>query len=382
MKKYLIYILLFIQPVLDVLTSFQLRYLNSISLSISAIIRLAILLAMILYIVLKRNKKDYIILFITFIFFLISVIHFHNISALLNVLKILYLPISILFFIRYKDKINKNLIVYTYVAYLLLVIIPTIFGFNFNVYADEEAKKASLGLFYGGNELSAILLGYLPIVLVYSKDYKIYERMILYILILASFMFIGTKTLFLGGILVLIIMFIYMVIKKTIKLNKYIIIVLIGAIVISCIVIPFTPIAKNFKITLDYYNIHSIKDVNISTIDDVIYSKRLTYASNLMDDFGKKDIRHKLLGVGTITIKDSEIDIIDMIYLIGIVGIVFYLLLMIFVIKGNKLHNVYLLSFILFILMSCFSGHILIKPNVLIYLGLLFNLNNNKIKDK
>ncbi|MBR6073113.1 MAG: O-antigen ligase family protein [Bacilli bacterium] len=380
MKKYLIYILLFMQPVIDIFASFQIRYFNNIP-SISAIIRLAILLVMVLYILFKKNKKDYILLLITFIFFIISAIHFHSISAVLNVVKILFLPISILFFVRYDKDINKNMIVYVYVTYLLLVIVPTLLGLNFNVYAPDEAKKASLGLFYGGNELSAILLGYLPIVLVYSKEYKLYERIILYILILLSFTFIGTKTLFLGAILVLLIMFIYKIINKSIKLNKYAIVITIGILIVGAVILPFTPIAKNLKITLDYYNIHSIKDVNISTIDNVIYSKRLTYASNLMDDYGKQDLRHRLLGVGTITIKDSEIDIIDMIYIIGIVGIIFYLLVMIFIVKDNKLHNVYLLSFILFILMSCFSGHIFMKPNVLIYIGLLFNLNN-KIKDR
>ena len=379
MKKYLIYILLFLQPVIDIFASFQLRYFNDIP-SISALIRLAILIVMVIYILFKKNKKDYIMLLITFIFFIISVIHFHSISALLNVVKILFLPISILFFIRYEDKVNKNAIVYLYSTYLLLVIIPTIFGFNFNVYSADDAKKASLGLFYGGNELSAMLLGYLPIVLTYSKEYKIYQRVIFYLLIVLSFIFIGTKTLFLGGILVLLIMFIAKLINKSIKINKYVIACLIGVVIVLGGVLPFTPIAKNFKITLDYYNIHSIKDIKLSTIDDVIYSRRLTYASNLMNDYKDKDARHILLGVGTIQIKDSEIDIIDMLYIIGIIGMIVYLFLMIFIIKDNKLHNIYLLSFILFILMSCFSGHVFIKPNVLIYVGLLFNLNKS-IKD-
>ena len=100
-----------------------------------------------------------------------------------------------------------------------------------------------------------------------------------------------------------------------------------------------------------------------------------------MNDYKDKDARHILLGVGTIQIKDSEIDIIDMLYIIGIIGIIVYLFLFIFIIKDNKLHNIYLFSFILFILMSCFSGHVFIKPNVLIYVGLLFNLNKS-IKDQ
>ena len=98
-----------------------------------------------------------------------------------------------------------------------------------------------------------------------------------------------------------------------------------------------------------------------------------------MNDYSNHDIKDKLIGVGRIDIKDSEIDIIDMLYVIGIIGIIIYIGLLIYLLLTNKLKNIYLLSFILFVLMSCFSGHIFMKPNVLIYIGLLFNLNKNNI---
>ena len=379
MKKYLIYILLFIQPLLDILTSFQLRFFNSGIYSISAIIRLVLLAIMFIYILTKKNKRDYIILGLISVYSIVSFIHFKSIPLMMNVIKILYLPISILFFINYEEKIDKKKTVILYSIYLLLVVIPTLLGLNFDVYNNEEIKKASLGLFYGGNELSAVLLGLLPIIISYSKEFKLYIRLLLYIFIVASFILIGTKTLFIGGLLVLMVFFIYYLKNRKIKNKKYLIGGIIGVILLGIIAFPYTPIYKNFKITLDYYNIHSIKDVSVNTIDDVIYSKRLTYANNLLNDYNNHDIEDKLLGIGKIDIKDSEIDVIDVLYVIGIIGLIINVLLIIYLLLTNKLKNIYLLSFILFVLMSCFSGHIFMKPNVLIYIGLLFNLNKHNI---
>ena len=212
MKKYLIYILLFLQPVLDIIASYQLRYFDNLP-SISAIIRLVLLCFMVLYILRKHDKNDFLPLKMCAVMMIFAIVS-KSIPCIMNYFKIIYLPISILFFVNYDEKIDKKSIIILYSIYLLLVIIPTIFGFNFNVYSEEEAKRASLGLFYGGNELSAILLGLLPIVLIYSKELKLYFRIPFYILIVLAFIFIGTKTLFLGGILVLLIMgIVYLIIN-------------------------------------------------------------------------------------------------------------------------------------------------------------------------
>jgi hypothetical protein len=40
-----------------------------------------------------------------------------------------------------------------------------------------------------------------------------------------------------------------------------------------------------------------------------------------------------------------------------------------------RLKGIYLFSLILFIIMACLSGHILIKPAVAIYTALIFRLN-------
>ena len=58
---------------------------------------------------------------------------------------------------------------------------------------------------------------------------------------------------------------------------------------------------------------------------------------------------------------------------------IIYLIFMIDGFRKSKLKEHYLLSIILFILMSLTSGHVLIRPMVSIYMALIFILNKNSL---
>ena len=180
----IIIIFLFIQPLLDILTSIQIRF-NFLSVYISSILRVLFMLFILIYMIIY--KYDIKIILLMFIYAIIELLYLYfgtSLSLLFNVIRIFYLPVLILFFSNYDIKINKKYILIIYLLYLLLLIIPSIFGFSFDIYSGADDKKGFIGLFYGGNEVSGILLGMLPIVLVYLKDIKkIYLRIIYYILI-------------------------------------------------------------------------------------------------------------------------------------------------------------------------------------------------------
>ena len=368
----LIIIFLFMQPFLDVITSIQINY-NIFNFYITSIIRILFMLFILIYmIVYKYDLKLILCMFIYGLIFGLYLIFNHSISLAINAIRIFYLPVMILFFNNETLKISKKHILILYLIYLVLLIVPTIFGISL-VNTDLGDKKIYLGLFSGGNELSGILLGLLPLIIVYSKDIKnIYLRIIYYLLIVISFILVSTKTLFFGGTIVLII---YLLTR--IKNKKLLIGGVIGVILLSCVILPFTPVIKNIQITLDYYEIHNISDMfNIKTIDNVIYSRRLTYANNLLNEYKNSNTLNKLFGLSNInSLKDAELDLVDIFVTLGIIGFIVYLSIMIFIIHKYKLKGWYLFSFILFIIMSCFSGHILNKPLVAIYIGLLFNLN-------
>ena len=365
----LILVFLFIQPFLDVITSIQIRY-NFLSIYISSIIRVLFMLFILIYMIVY--KYDFKLIILLFIYGIIELVHlyFNDLLYIFNVIKIFYLPVLIMFFSKYELKISKRSILIIYACYLLLLLIPTVFGFGFDIYASNDNKKGFIGLFYGGNELSGILLGLLPIILIYLKDVKnIILRVLYYIVIAISFVILSTKTVLVGGIIVVLI-YLYNSINK----KKIFVISTISIVALLFLILPFTPVVNNLKVALDYYGINNTQEMfSFYAIDNVIFSRRLTYAKNLFSEYESTSVVNKLFGMTRI-IKDAELDLVDIFITIGLIGFIIYIFIMTYLLRKNRLKNEYKISLILFIIMSCFSGHILIKPAVAIYMALLFNL--------
>ena len=380
MKKTIFYFLL-LQPVLDILISLQQRYLPN-TLSIGLIIRGVLFLTIFIYLFKNKNNRKYLISYLIFLFIYLLYDIFiigHVITELSNIFQIFYLPFLILFFSEYEDKkISKNFILIISFILLNTLVIPYIFGWGFNISEQYVNKDGFIGFYNGGNEISAIILCLLPISLTYLKDKKLYLKIIYIIEYLVCTIIIGTKVLFLGTILICA----YLITKSLLihkRINGKTITITIIILLLIAFIIPYTPIYKNYITSTDYYNIDSIDDiVKEDNIDNIIFSKRLSNAKNIKKEYKKSNLINKLLGIGRsriLSIKDIEIDILDIFYSIGIVGTIYYLLLLFNIIKNTRIYSMYKITFILMILISCFSGHILFKPQVSIYLALLFFLN-------
>ena len=105
-------------------------------------------------------------------------------------------------------------------------------------------------------------------------------------------------------------------------------------------------------------------------INKVLFNDRITFLDNNFNVFIKKDILSYLFGSSLP--KLVEIDIFDILFNYGIIGFIIFSIYL-FKIKYRKLDKIYKFSFILIMLISLTSGHILIYPNVSIYIALLFN---------
>ena len=379
----IIMLFLLLGPFIDIVTSFQVK--NNLSLTIGTILRGLFFVFVIIYLYKNKISKKLVTLFI--IYFILAISYYflytkNNIlSEIVNIIKIFYLPFLIHFFNNYNnEKINDKLIVIIYLFYLNLVIIPFIFGIGNNLSDVYKEKHGYFGLFYGGNELSAILLGLLPIVfnyLIKSKNYLL--KIFIFLEIVICTILIGTKTLFLGIILVLIYFYIIYLKNKSVKRkSKFImtfIIILFASLTI--IISPKLNVVKNMKVTLDYYNVKKVNDFSFKKVDEVIFSKRLSNLGNVNKAYVKSDFKAKLYGLGIDKInrlKDVEIDIFDLFYSVGIFGFIIYIFI---IYQKQKLKSYYKFSLILFILMSISSGHILLEPMVSIYIALLCILNKN-----
>ena len=382
-------ILIILQPIMDAVTYLQIKYsFNFISLS--SIIRTVTLGLMLLYLlVIKRRRKEILFLIGYFIIYLTSQIFLlHNgfSSSLNTILTIFYLPIVIIFMHEVdtnESYFNLKIIMVTYLIYLNLIVIPYLFKYGNYANNFYEGKNGFYGLFYGGNEISNILVILLPLVIEYLVRKKSYFLIILtFVELLLCIYLVGTKTLMLGSIIVSIyFLFKYLrpVYKKFSKKKKGILWGLAFLIFLGILVVlPRMAVTKNIIRAIEYYDFNLSNIFSLNGLDKLIFSGRLEVLKSVGNLYRNSSLFSILLGLGKsyiILFKGIEIDIYDIFFTIGISGILVYGYVMLKNIKSEKLKGVYLFTFILSMVISLITGHVLNTPNVSIFVGLLFGLN-------
>ena len=384
-------IFIIMQPILDSLSYLQGRYLPNF-ISLSSLIRTLFLGLMIIVLLCKDKRKEVFILLIFFITYLGGQVLLNKnslFSSLNSLLTVFYLPVSLLFFKNRENRyLNLRVITYIYLGYLSLIIVPYLFKYGNYASNFYEGKSGFYGLFYGGNEISNILVILLPLVIEYLKERKNSLLVILVFLELRGCIYlVGTKTIIIGSILVSI----YYLGKYYKSLDKRFrrLLVSLGVIgiILLIIVLPRLNVYKNIMMAINYYNL-SIREIfSLKGLDKLVFSGRLDILGKVNGLYMKSNWSNIFLGLSNSYVnvyKGIEIDIFDIFYTVGILGIGVYIYLSYKGLKKIMIKEPYLVSLVLGILISLVTGHVLMSPNVSIYLGVLLLLNNNskKIKDK
>ena len=316
------------------------------------------------------KKKEYWYLYgIFIIYFLLygSYLVFNKPNTIfiefINVIKIFYFPFLVLFFSQCENKeLSKKLFFYYSLCFLLMYLIPYPLGLGHNINEIYENKNLYLSYFYVGNELVNIFVLVLPIGFLYLKDKKRIYLLGYLILAFLMILLLGTKTMYLSFLFVIG----YFLFKKREMFKKYLVIILI-----LLLLLPQSSLYKNIKTSLEYYHIQKVSG--------------LSFVYNLHKNYQKEDISGKIFGMGRqkiMTMKDAEIDIFDIFYSIGILGFIIYLVFFAFVINKAKLKGIYAYLFWLLILISLFSGHVLLSPMTSSYLAIMVGINYNEGKEK
>ncbi len=385
-------ILVIFQPVMDALTYLQIRYSFNF-LSISSIIRTITLCLIILYLLFTKDKRKEIwFLLIYFIAYLgiQSLILNNDFSNSLNsILTIFYLPSIIIFLNKVnidKKYFNLKIVMFTYLIYLNFIIVPYLFKYGNYANNFYEGKNGFYGLFYGGNEISNILVIMLPLVIEYLVQEKSYFLIgLTFIELLLCIYLVGTKTLILGSIIISI-YFLFKYLrpayksldnKKKYPLWTLLILLIIGTIIL----LPKMAVTKNIIRAINYYGFNLNNIFSLNGLDKLIFSSRLEALGKVSNLYLNSPLINILMGLGKSyvnTFKGIEIDIFDIFFSIGIIGILVYGYLCFKNIKAAKLKGIYLFTLILSIMISLVTGHILNTPNVSIYVGLLFCLNKQE----
>lgn len=383
----LIFILM--QPFIDALTCIQIKS-NLNILSVSVIFRGLAFLIILVYLIIKKDNRKSIFFFL--IYFLLSIIYNilltnNNLNVeITNIFQIFYLPFFIIFFNSYDNKkINNDLVLKLYFIYLNFIIIPYFLGIGYSVSEFYKEKIGYLGLFYGGNEISAILICLLPISLKTIKGKRNIIKIIFLIELFLCTYLIGTKTLMFGVIIILIYFFILYLKNNFLKFSKLKKILMITIpttlFILFVIIIPFTPMFKNIITAAKFFKVDSSNLFSMYGLNKIVFSGRLGFLEKINGIFINSSIISIFLGLGKTTLLNTkliEIDILDIFYSIGIIGFIIWFIYIIKGIQNVNLSNVYKFTFILLVIISIFAGHILTATNVSIYLALMIILNKNE----
>ena len=303
-------------------------------------------------------------------------------------------------FKQYNIKIKLKDIIYIYMTYIVLILIPNLTHTGFQSYAI--AKVGSSGWFTSANSIGNILSILLPFIILFIIKNK--KTILILLPILYVFLSMGTKVPILSFIICVITTLLFYIIKwiKE-KQNKQILITSLAAIIISItsiIVIPKTTFYKNIQIHKEYLGFKNYTEIltNYKLLDHFVFSQRLTFLKNTQKNYEKSNILQKTFGIGyienygteEISTKTIEIDYFEILYRNGIIGFIIYFSILIPAIKNKikqakekTIENIELKTSILIILLlSLFSGHVLVTPAVSIFVALIIGGKYEKINQR
>ena len=366
-----IYIIIFLLlgPILDITVFY--------SLPINIIVR-GIYLLVITFLLIKRKQNikllSLLLMFgITEFIFQKVYLDYSYKDTISNIFKFLYLPLSIIYFKNLKLKNKERLLSIILFSYIGIYLFSYITKIGVSAYLETDGKTGFRGLFTSINEFSAIIVGLLPIVSSYLKDKKKYLILsILFITSIICSLLVGTKVL-IAGIIITLMYLIYQE-KEYLYDNKSIIQKIIIIVLMLLMLIGFiylftkTRIYKNIMVQNNFFKPKNFNEF----FNHVLFNDRISFLSNNFEYFKSTSLINYLLGIGinNSIVKMVEIDVFDILFRYGTIGIILFIYSM-SKIKFKDLKKYEKLSLILFIAISLTSGHVLIYPNVCIYIGLL-----------
>lgn len=416
-KNNLLYIIIILFPIIDIITSFCIRY-TSLSITPSLITRGVFLILCVMYTInkkeLKYRKANIIFYIISFIYFIIYMgvrISYLNINSIIyevsSFFKFWYYPVILLFLINVivskkidTAKIMKSLDI-NLLIYSLGIIIPKLTNTAFSSY--QNGKAGVIGWFYAANEIGAIIsilfgIQFLDI----RKEENYLKKYILTILAIISLSLIGTKVVTFSLIIIVAIALIISLLKNKFNIKSKNLIFTIIVFIISLLVvfnsstinnvfnrIPINISQNNNSNNKPHTNItgSSSKPKEKKTFISTVLSGRDKFLKNTYEEYKKAPLTNKLIGLGFVnknneTNKLIEMDIFDIIFCYGIIGLLILIvpiIVIIFIIMKNMIKNKIISHDIIMCILligltigvSTLAGHVLGAPAASLYLAIL-----------
>ena len=369
MEELLIFIFLLLGPFLDVSVFYNLPF--------NLIVRGLFLGSIVILLLIRKKNSKYLIPLLIFsiieFIYQYSYLDYSFITSLSNIFRFLYLPVSLLYFKDYEFRKYKkeNILFIILGSYIAIYLLSYVFNIGSSAYDITDGKTGYRGVFNSINEFSAILVSIVPIVAMYLSNKEKYCFVFsIFILSFICSVLLGTKVLFVG--LILVILYYFYTNRRSIFTNKSKYVLLIVFIIGISYLFTKTNVYENMLVQKNFFKVDNI--FSYDYLNKVLFNNRLSFLVDNFSYFRRLDIIKLLLGMGIndATVKMVEIDLFDIIFRYGIIGIVIFVLPFISL-KYKSLKKEYKLSLILLLLISLTSGHVLVYPNVSIYIALLFS---------
>lgn len=389
--KKIIWIYLFLVPIMDVFTSLSIHYLGG-SMPIILGLKLFFLIYLMILTIRKSKSKIWYLFILGIYFILFAVLmYFSKGSASFfleaqNLFRTFYFPLSLFFLYRaYEDDIlhiRNEYLVIILGLYLFFLVVPELLHIGFNSYA--HSKFGGLGWFYSTNEISGILAILGPFLIAYLKDKSWIIKIIGMCFYLLGIFVLGTKVPVLA-FLIIVGLFFLSFFKTLIKNRAWKKVLATGlcSFVGFCgfgVLLLSSSFYENIKIHLDFLEIREVQDLfTFHHIDHFIFSERLTFLIGTHQDYNESSFPIKILGMGIVIYEEDkpvsrkmvEMDYFDIFYDYGIVGMILFFVPIFFLPLFRKYLLEEKISIFLILLLAFFSGHILVSPSVSVICALI-----------
>lgn len=420
----LLYVILMIQPGVDLLTSLMTRFIKT-PITLGILIRGAMLLFGIIYVIFfsksKYKKKSCLYLFLLSSFlicyFLAKPSVIFNSKYLMTEItyafKYFYVIIMLIclfnFFDQYKPNMRRifKIIQVNLFSYCFLIVLANITGTAFGTY--QYGGIGNTGWFYSGNEIGTITSLLFPFLYLLVNKTDSYKVLAYIIPVVLGIEIIGTKTSMLGLLISTIIFIIYYSIrfKNGKKKQFFMTIIILSAILISS---PNLPVIQNIKNTIikfeDRQKKEIDKDYSDKLVTNVLFSDRDYYKKKVDVLYKNSDVTSKIFGLGFVNRKEInnsniekliEMDFYDIFYHYGILGFIIYLIPFAYIsiitlkycfkikFKFNIKQLIFGYCFYISLFVAFIVGHVLGAPAVSLYLALfavllIYYLNNGQYR--
>ena len=407
------YILL---PIVEVITTFMVVHINT-TITLGLLYKTIFLLYALFYLVfINKNKRKSTLALLSII--LVSILANliittsdysikHLVAKVAELSRYATLPIVMMFFFKYIDngnKIHLKTLVYSATIYAVVMIIARLTGTQYATYSTSPDFGHS-GWYYSGNEISALLAMFYPIIIYFAAKYRSRSMIFALSAVTYGLLAIGTKTSFFSISITLIALLIFELGRFIITKNKLSKDMLFVVFILLIVLVASAPYSPSLKYMMDRFNnaktnaqnIGNVEDTNKNIVESFVYNGRQLDMQDQVGKYQGSSISEKIFGLNDENrIKNEngetnliERDFYDIFFAYGILGVLIYFFPILYIgvcfakrlitnfkVECNEKNFVIGISATIALGISFIAGHVLLSPTVALFLCVILEKLN------